>query len=466
MAQLYRRILGIQNHFVILTIGLALLAGPVHADDVGLPQLETIAADLASPTASVRQEAIDRLASLGPEWAAAVRARAPAHRLRDVPEITVARAFASFRHATGSRRADDRVDLVAGVPVRLALDRERVTLSVAERILLVRAMALAGGDEAAAALVAIAEVDAMPFRMELRSLVETMGPRMLQSLWAARASRAPWLREWSVWGFRTVGMESPGTAVQRERGEEIALVLRTYGLLRDMRAMSVIVSLCNDSREQVRTAARAAIAAYGVNARWQLRTAYRLAVGEDAPADWDHQQLAASLFARFDRERDEGARAELDRARTAMQSGAHQDLAPTLAAVLARAPALRDETLRAGFATLADSASDSTTALALARRAVRTTPGKPQPRDAARVERLRAEQWLARGIVDVEGYARAAALDPSDELSASRLDAFTDHKPTGWLIGCAAALVIAALALARRKTKGAPAEAAPLEQPS
>src|SRR5690606_16751120 len=105
------------------------------------------AAQLGAPEASVRAEAVSRLAALGPDDLPAIAARLRALAARR-PQEDDYQSFARFRHATGSRRADDAVDIEPGVELTLEQHRDPLTLHFAELLLLARALERMGGLEA------------------------------------------------------------------------------------------------------------------------------------------------------------------------------------------------------------------------------------------------------------------------------------------------------------------------------
>ena len=471
MAELHGRIRGISNSAVAVLCGCLLFgSGAAAAQAPSLSttatEIESWAAELASDDATTRAQATGLLSSLESDALPAIEERIAES--RGLGSDATYEALRSFRHALGSRRADDMVDIAAGVPQVLGERRDPVTVAVAERVLLVRSLEAIGGRAAMKAMADLFATDAEAWRWEMRRTVDRMGPRALPGLTVLRSHADRSVRSWARSSIDALGLGEPGRAVQELGADNrvLAELLRAYGETRDMDAMPVVVSFTTHERAQVRTAARWATEQYGQNAVWQLRRVFRNLTETDANRAWSWQRTMDELFRVADARRLEPVREDLAEGNAALARGDLDAMRERFDAVLRRAPGLegRDE-LAPGYAALAErelAADRLERAGALYRRAVRLAPDHPEAnRWRADVAFVEAELSLARGAVDLTGYEAAVALAPGHPAATRALDVLTgqaEERATDRrrVAGAGAALLLllaAFLWLRRRRTR-------------
>jgi len=471
MAQLYRRI-----YWLSYRVGLtwALLAGTSPAaaqspaNDELAPssaELASLARDLGDEDESKRAAALGALAALDPESLPAVHDRVRSFRRRPLHSDTAYRALGAFRHTVGSLRADDiEVDMAPGVPLVLREQRDRVTIAMAERLLLLRALEAMGTVEAGRVMVDLMATDFEAWRWESRRLVQRMGARIVPTLIESLGHSEPKARQWARAGLRTLGIDGAGTAVQQPDITVLADTLRGYGTIRSMDAMPVVVSFTTHDRLKVRQAARWATEQYGRNAIWQLRRAYRNLTGSDANRAWGWRRLAEALYAAYDDQRLGTARTELTEGLSALGAGDLGTMAERFEHALKLAPALPERSqMAAGYAAMGArrlAEDDLAGAERLFQRAVRLGPNLPDAAAwRAQIAFVRAERRLSGGIVDLPGYRRALELDPDHAAASRAIDTLTgrtaqrasEHRR--WAAGLAAALLafVVFLFLRRRR---------------
>jgi len=500
MAQLYRRVRRLSNRVLTracrdggkslsvlgLWGGLALTgagATSVYADELKRPavaQLDTapsqleltrLGADLASTEVERRKAAHDTLLALGDDALPAIQARLTQLAAR-VDTAKALSAMSAFRRVQGATSPDAEVDLARGVLPVLERERSRATTDAAELVLFLRA--LEAQKSAAAAHVIVGQLFAVEpklFRFEAPRTRERLGVLMLPALVRHRNHARPWIRDFCNKSLLDMHMETPGRAVQQDDVTLLAALLTAYGDTLTFDAMPVIVSYLTDERVAVREAAVGAIRRFGKNAIWQLRERYLNATGREADPGWGYQRILDELFAMHDEPRKKSFGRELAAAQTALEAG---DIEAASAA-LGRALEVEPESVRAKaaaplYARVAGSHLENgelERSLTAYRRALRLSPDAEESASfQARVQYLEAELRLERGIVDLEGYRRALALDPSLSRAAETLDLVSGEKAarerlTRRIVGFFAALLmlIAAFALlrsARLSTKGTP----------
>jgi tetratricopeptide (TPR) repeat protein len=412
-----------------LTLGLGLLAvlgGPGVAAAQTEAQtgaqaevrgLAALAEALASEDDARRQDAYAALGSLPGDALPAIRARlAELQRARPLPE-DAQEILQQLRRATGSRRADDIVDVADGIPAVLAERRDRDVLRMAEPLLLLRSLEGIATTEALSLVPEVLRLDPRAWTMEGRRSTLRLGDRAAAALIRARAHPDPAAREWARWSGRELSLEDAGRLVQRLGPRDLADVLRAWGATRSIDAMPVVASFVDDPRRLVREAARDALRDYGQNAVWQAREQFRLRLGTDAELGWGWARTLDELCARLDTQRLARV-ADLEQAaREALERGDTRAATESLEALLARAPDAGSHDIAVLFARTGEAwmgADERTRARLAYERAVRLSPSdEDRARWEARLSFVEAEDALARGVLDLEAYRRAAAGDPS-----------------------------------------------------
>jgi tetratricopeptide (TPR) repeat protein len=404
-------------------------AGPqeLRTEGLGAAELAVLGSELGSPDATRRTAASRRLLELRAESLPGVARRLDAllGTPRD-PERT-REAFQALRHAAGSRRADDDVDLVQGVAGLLVERRDAEARVLAESLLLLRGLERLASPEAGRLIARYASADGGLWRNELRLLRSRAGLRLLPALIELRSHPQSEVRKWAQYGVRVLGMTDPATATELDDPLLLSELVRAYAEPLDFAAMPVLVRLVDHDSPEVRRAARWAVGRFGKNAIWQLRELYEELAGTRAERSWDHERTARELFAVIDRERHDELVSLFDRGMAAFADGRLDDMARAFDMLLARAPdyEARDK-LAPGYAALGahrlsiDALEGAGSAF---QRALRLAPDAADARHwRAQLEFAAAELRLSHGLLDLDGYARAQASDPSHEPAAAAID--------------------------------------------
>lgn len=391
------------------------MVGPVRAQSA--EDLRELAAELASEDSGTRAAAIRSLSSLPSSALPAIRARLIALRVGRPPAGEALAMLHEIRRATGSRRADDMLDISEGVPIVLATRRDRAILRIVEPILLERSLERIATTEALALVPEVLRLDRGAWEMEGRRATIRLGDRAAAAILRARSHEDPAGRTWARWSMRELSMEDPGRLVQRLEPRDLADVLLAWGETRSIDAMSIVASYVEDPRRTVREASREALRAYGQNGIWQAREQFRLRLGESAALEWSWSRTLGELYRRLDERRLAEAHQIEERARAAIERGDPSGASRELESLLARAPDTSDREIARLFAALADAwieADELARARPAIDRAIRVSPAdSDRARWHARLAYLEAESALASGTLDLEAYRRAAGLDPS-----------------------------------------------------
>ncbi len=309
--------------------------------------------------------------------------------------------------------------------VRLTPDgpAHRVTIST---VCLVRALAHIGSTPAIKAMIPVAIDHTRALQTDTTFQVRALGEKSVAALIETRKDPSSEVRHFAVAQLEAMQKRLPGEAVQTKSNQVLADVLRAYGLVRDMDAMSVILSFVNSERAQVRDAAREALAAFGQDAIWKLREAYSNLVGKPAPEAWTADQVAKELFGAYDRFRLQEVYALLEEGLSKHKDGKLAEATAAFDKVLARQPMLdrRGEMVPAYVAYAQDvEDADPPKALALFRKALRLDPeGARVGQIQSQIAYLEGMDLLARGIADADVFRRALTLDGGNAKARAELD--------------------------------------------
>jgi tetratricopeptide (TPR) repeat protein len=414
-----------------------LAQGELHSRGLSGARLQHLASALSSDDAQARAAAVNALLGLHAESLPGITERLSALRAVRPPPERVLEIMTALRHAAGSRRADDNVDRQRGVLPLLAQDRSQAVRSVIEPLLLLRALERIGSFEA---LVKAADVLALDaggsWDHEARLLRERGGLKLLPALIALRSHAESRVRNWAQQGVRALGMEDPAVATTLEDPSLVAAVVRAYSEPLDFPAMPVVVRLVASDKLQVQNAARAAVARFGRNAIWQLRTLYEEVAGQRASADWDAARTSSELYAVLDRAATEEGDTLLAQGMAHFVAGRLEPMAESYDRLLALFPFYGERAkLAPGYAALGqdklarDRKSGETAGKELSaardayQRALRLAPKAPDaPRWRAQLAFIDAELSLSRGVVDLKLYERALAHDPEHAAAAQAKD--------------------------------------------
>lgn len=455
-------------------LGAGAAAQVLSSQGLTAAELGNLAAELGSADPQRRSHARRQLSALQAESLPGLARRLDTT-LAPRPDPERARdAFQALRHAAGSRRLDDDMALLPGVDALLAERRDADAVTFAEATLLLGSLEKLATREAGRLIARYLGAHDGMWRNELRLLRGRAGMRLLPALIELRSYPESEARKWAQSGVRALGMTDPAVATELDDPLLLSEVVRAYAEPLDFPAMPVLVRLVDHDSAQVRSAARWAVGRFGKNAIWQLRELYEELAGTRADRGWDHERTARELFTVIDRERNDELQSFFDRGMAAFVAGEHDDMAREFDALLARAPDYegRDK-LAPGYAALgahrlsADALDEARTAF---QRALRLAPEAPDAAKwRAQLEFATAELRLSRGLLDLEGYARATTLDPDHEPAAAALDllsgARTEREHRNKRVAATlAAMLLLALAITlwrgQRRNENAPTEAA------
>lgn len=432
---------------------------------------------LASDDARVRAAAIAGYDALTSSDVSAMRERMERLRRPVIEPDEASRIVTAFRHAVGSRRADDLVDVAPGIPIVLEASRDRPTVRIAAAILIERAAERIDGLDALSLVPELMRFGGEGMRLEGRRITMRLDARLAAVAIRSVSHPDREARLWATWSAERFGTAEAGLFVGTLEPELVPDVLRAYAAAHVMNAVSVAISFVDSDRRAIREAAREALVDYGQSSIWVARQSYRLQTGEDADRDWGWRRTLDALFAALDHARSAVAEPHLARAEAALASGdraaAHEAIDAALAAIPAPTEVRAGElALRLAEADL-DAGDAAGARLALAR-AQRLPLGEhAQDRRDALALFLRADAMLASGTLDADLYRRAATLDPSCERctsSAAPLVEPTSAEPAGargslplWL--AAGAFLLVALLLWPSERKDAPTPASEPSEP-
>jgi tetratricopeptide (TPR) repeat protein len=300
-----------------------------------------------------------------------------------------------------------------------------------------------------------------------RALVQ-LGEKAVPALIEARGgAAAPATRAWATDELELLGKRTPGDAVQTGDRALLCEVLRAYGATRDVDALPAVLAFVGAERSDVRTAARAAVLAYGDVALRRLREAYAARTGVRASPSTPPDAVAHALFDACDRERLRDVDALFDRGLAAEHEGRTADAVIAFDAAVAQQPDYpRRADAAPAYVAYARSvaSSDPTRASAYLRKALRVAPEGAQA-DPARSELavLEGRAMSDHGLTETTPFARALALDPTNvaaraELERFRVDASASRAEVHWVgrwsLGAGLVLMLAAsLAMARRSRR-------------
>lgn len=435
---------------------LAVASAPAAAQ--GPETLADLSSALRGDDDAARAQAIEALGHLPPAALADIEARLATLSRRALDGEASTTVLTELRRATGSRRADDVVDVTGGVGAVLAVRRDPPATHVAEALLLARSAERIGTPDALRLVPEALRYPGDGFVMEGRRLTLRLGPAIAATVLRVMGHGDVHVREWARWSSRRLGLEAPGTFVRELPPSLLGDVLRAYGEARIMAAMPIVGSYVAAEQRSVREAALDGLRAFGRNAIWVVREQYRLRSGESADEAWSWERTLDELAQVLEEARAETAHRALA---GAAARAAEDDVDGALAALeplLLRTPDLAGEEAalllgELGAARLeAGRTGEADELFARALLVAPTAAGADAWR--ARLGFAAAERALAAGVLDVDAYARAAALDPTCEACVSTAEHYAAASTGGprdrTMLYAAAALlsVLAALALA------------------
>ncbi len=330
-----------------------------RADVISVDDIERWAGDLRSGDRARVEAAVQRLGHLPASALPAIEERLQRTRRQIIPEEDGYDALRYFRHAVGSRRADDMVDIAPGIPSVLL---ERPTPEVgrsAERVLVLRSLEAMGSVAGQRTMGNVFALTPAMWRWERRRLLDRMGTRLVPGLLWMKTHEEPGVRRWARAALAQLGIDSPGKAVQEEDPERLAGILEAYAEARYMDAMPVIISFVGHTDDRVRIAARQSMNRYGRNAIWQFREAMRNQLGQEADQTMGWERTASLLYEGLDAQRLAPTNTLIDEGLAAQQAGDLETALSRFDEVLLREPMHpRRSELAPLYATLAEQQED------------------------------------------------------------------------------------------------------------
>lgn len=448
MAELHRRVLRFPGReglgilkalasVLLVSVSLA-FASPATADAPTVADIERWAGDLRSGDDALIGEAFRNLGQLNADALPAIEARLQRTSRQIVPEEDGADALRYFRHAVGSRRADDTIDIAPGIP---QVVKERPSPDVgrsAERLLLLRSLERIGSVPAQRLIGDVLALTPSMWRRERRHLIERMGARLLPGLLWMRAHDEPDVRRWARAAIGRLGLNEPGRAVQEEDPERLSGILEAYGATREMEAMTVIISFVGHSDDRVRQAARDAMNLFGRNGIWQLREGMRNQLGQEADHEWGWQRTSNLLYEGLDAQRLGPVTERLERGIQHLEAGELAEARALFDAALIREPMHpRRSELAEHYARFAADASGSEKETLL-QRALWLNPDSPQVESWRQaLVAVEVQRNVAAGFEDVRASDVSESSEPiaSNESEPSEADVSETSAGLGLLLG-------------------------------
>ena len=396
--------------------------GPAAASDTGAAELDKRLAPLTDRSIEVRRAAARDVSELDEAATGAIVAALASMRRLDPDLAGVLRA------ARPERGASDTFDGLDAL-VRTEPNGEAYRVAVTTTAL-ARALGHIATFESTRELVRVAGDHEGAFRPEVTRQVKRLGERAVPALILARKGPSPAVRRWAFAQLEAMNRSRAGEAIQTKSNVILADVLRAYAEVRDMDALTIILSFINADRTHVRTVARDALALYGEEALPRLREAYANLTGHPAPEEWGAAQASRELCAAYDRLRLQEVYALLDEGLARQKEGKAEEAALIFDKVLARQPTLdRRNEMVPTYVQYAHAieARDRSLALAYLRKAARLDPDDPGAAAiASDVTTLEGEDLVARGIADADTFRRALAQNPANARARADLDRLED----------------------------------------
>ena len=391
-------------------------------DAAALARLDLLLDQLLAPGSKTRSDAVALVRAVDASWLPAVAERF--ERVADTAnqpglELLLRNMRKRSRPVpltAGSKPspAPDLLELITTFPDRSSAFLRPLTEVVAYS----RMFETIGNAAAARRLIAVYVRFGEFLRNDTELALARLGDGAIAALIEASAHPVPRIAEWAKAQLEAMGKHVASEAMQVPDPTQRADILRAYGKTRDVETARLLIAFAASERAPIRLAAREAVAMLGEPGLWQLRDAYRRAVGESAPEAWSWRRVAEELFAQFDRQRLTGVYDLFNRGRDAAERG---DLAAASAdfdRVLAWDPEFeRGPTMASAYLALAEKQleSDPSAASLALRRAERLArEGKTHDRALSLRYTLDARSLLARGIVDEVLVQRARELDPEN----------------------------------------------------
>jgi hypothetical protein len=335
----------------------------------------------------------------------------------------IAETLQAVQKASGGKYWRDDFDLVAGLLALPSADPDAYRALLGTACIL-QALAKDGSKAAVTRMIRVVPDHGGMLRFEVARRMKALGEKAIAPLILARNDKA--LRGFAWQTLDAMGKKIPGDAVQTKSNDILAAILSAYGETKDLDALGAVMSFISSERDEVRSAARTAVLAYGDVALAKLRETYGNVMSAPPPNDWTADRIARALFDVLDKQRlveidtlvDDG----LQRAEKDDVEGAVKDFDK----VLARMPFIARRTLMApAYARWAKKLEETDRAAARVafRKSLDLDPNGTHAAEArAELEVMDGEDLAARGIEDRAPFERALQLDPGNTKARAALD--------------------------------------------
>jgi hypothetical protein len=406
----------------------------LEARGLSATELARLAEQLGGEAAAQREAAFHALSELHAESLPGIAQRLRALKKNRPDAEAEKAALVAFRHAAGSRRADDTLDIAPGVLAVLGEQRDATTLAMAEPLLYLRSLERMQSREAGLVMAELLVLDEPGvWDAELRLARERVGLPLLPALLELRSHSDANVRVFAQAGVHALGMQEPSAATKLSDPHLVAEVVRAYVQPLDFAAMPVIVRLTAADPLELREAARFAVARFGKNAIWQLRQLYEEVKGKSAERSWDAERIARELYAALDHAARADEESLLAQGMSRYVAGDLEAMQQLYDRLLAQSPHFEQRAkLAPGYAALGEKrlAQDKLEAARDAyQRALRLAPTAPDA-EASRAELayIDAELALSHGVVDLHGYEQALHHAPKHAAAAQAKDRLTGER--------------------------------------
>ncbi len=187
------------------------------------------------------------------------------------------------------------------------------------------------------------------FEAIVQNTLKAGGDEAVAGLFTARRDGSVPVKKWAAERLEAMHKRKPAEVGAMSDANSVARVLSIFGAWKEPDALALLIERIDADRREVRGAAREGVRAYGREAIWKLREAYREAKGEAAPEDWFSKRLADELFALLDARRLGPAMEALEAARAKARDGHPREAAAEADRALRLAPEHPERVELAGF---------------------------------------------------------------------------------------------------------------------
>lgn len=374
----------------------------------------------------------------------------------EIPKI--AETLQAVAKANGAKYWADDFDLAAALVALPSADADAYRALLGTTCIL-QSLARDGREPAVSRMILVSADHGGLLRFEVMRRMKALGEKAVAPLVRARADKRVRGFAWSA--LDAMNKKIPGDAVQTKSNAILGDVLSAYGATKDMDALGVVMSFMSSERDEVRSAARAALLAYGDLALPKLRETYANVMNAPAPNDWNAERVARAIFDVLDKQRLADVDALVDDGLAKSESGDFSGAVTSFDKVLARMPFHARRTMMApAYAKLGESLADTDRAAARAamRKSIDLDPNGAHAAECrAAIEVMDGEDLLARGIEDRAPFERALAIDPANAKARAAIDRIDAHARDGedrarkwtWAAYAAGAFVVLLVLFAR-----------------